>query len=165
MIEEKSIIDVPSSLLSNFDCGEDKLNTYLNKYAKQNNKNGVGKTFVLVDDDIVKGFYTLSNAQIEFKELPKNLSSQLPHYPIPAIRIARLAVDCKYQKQKIGSLLLKNAFKRIVFASLQTGIVFIIVDAKENSKGFYEHFGFICVDEEKLIYVINIKTVIKAMNE
>ena len=162
-MKELSIKDVSSSLLANFDCGDEKLNLYLYSYAKQNEEKGVGRTFLLVNEDKILGFYTLSSAQIAFNELPPELNKRLPHYPIPAIRIARLGVSKDKQRQGIGSLLLKSAFKRIMTAFINVGISFIIVEAKPQSKGFYEKYGFICIDEEKLLYVLSIFTVIKAI--
>ena len=163
MMKEMSIKDIASSSLFDFDCGDEKLNTYLHLYAKQNEEKGVGKTFVLLDDDVVVGFYTLSSAQIQFEELPPNLNKHFPHYPIPAIRIARLGVRKDKQNKGIGSLLLKSAFKRIVSAFINVGISFVVVEAKPEAKGFYEKYGFVCIDEQKLLYVISIFTVIKAM--
>ena len=164
-MREISINEVPNSLLREFDCGELKLNTYLKNYARQNFEKGVGKTFLLVDDKHVLGFYTLCSAQIKFEELPLKICQKLPKYPIPAIIIARFAVNKIDQSKGIGSLLLTNAFRRIVSAFTNIGITFIVVDAKKESKGFYEHFGFKCVNEENLTYILSIFTVIKAVSD
>ncbi len=53
-----------------FDCGEESLNEFLQKYARQNAKRGLGKTFVAVLPDQTKvcGYYTLSSGSVEFKK-------------------------------------------------------------------------------------------------
>ncbi|MFN6156592.1 MAG: hypothetical protein ACK4YK_19015, partial [Dolichospermum sp.] len=35
----------------NFDCGVSELNEYLKKYAKQNDKKGIAKTWIAILDD------------------------------------------------------------------------------------------------------------------
>ena len=160
---ELSVREVPSTKLLDFDCGDDKLNLYLSTFAKQNDIKGIGRTFVLMEGDDVEGFYTLSSAQIAFEQLPLSLKKSLPKYPVPSIRIARLVVRRESQNKGIGSLILTNIFKRILSISSSIGIAFVIVDAKEESKGFYEHFGFTCIDKEKLLYVLPIATILKAV--
>lgn len=38
-------------------------------------------------------YMTLSSAEIEAALLPEDLKVKLPRYPVPALRIAKLAVD------------------------------------------------------------------------
>lgn len=163
MIEEVSVKDCGISSLRDFDCGEETLNLYLSNYAKQNDERGLGRTFVLMDGAEVIGFYTLSSAQIKFGHLPSSLSKRLPRYPIPAIRLARLAVSKNHQGKGMGSLLLKHAFKRVLLASLNTGVAFVLVDAKDNAKGFYEHFGFTRLSSEGDDYALPISSILKAV--
>ena len=161
---ETSIKDIQSKLLDCFDCGEEKLNIFLKQYAKQNESNGLGRTYLIIDDNKqVVGFYTLSSAQIAFQQLPTSLKKNLPKYPIPAIRIARLAVDKNHQRKGIGSTCLKNALKRILCISLNAGVAFVLVDAKPTSKAFYEHYGFVCIDEINLTYILPISTILSAV--
>ena len=56
-----------------------------------------------------------------------------------------------------------SGFKKIVHVSEITGLYFIIVDAKETSKTFYEHYGFIKFSDKDLTYFLPVKTVRKAM--
>ena len=44
-----------------------------------------------------------------------------------------------------------------------TGLYLIIVDAKETSKSFYEHYGFQKFMDEELSYFIVIDTIRKAI--
>ena len=149
--------------IESFDCGVDALNDFFKKYAIQNDKKNIGKTFVCSNEKEIVGFYTLSNAQIAFNELSGSLAKGLPRYPIPCIRIARLAVDKKYQNEGKGSFLLRDALLRIVNLSFQTGIYFVIVDAKDSSKSFYEHYGFIKLNDVDLTYLLAVETIKKAI--
>jgi GNAT superfamily N-acetyltransferase len=149
--------------IDSFDCGVEALNDFFRKYAIQNDRKNIGKTFVCSNEKEIVGFYTLSNAQIAFNDLSGSLAKGLPRYPIPCIRIARLAVDKKYQKEGCGSFLLRDALLRIVNLSFQTGIYFVIVDAKESSKKFYEHYGFIKLEGADLTYLLKVETIKRAL--
>lgn len=144
-----------------FSCGNDSLDSYFHKYAKINNKIGIGKTFVLIDQsEHVVGFYTVSMASIDFLHVPKNFQKSLPKYPVPVARIGRLAVDVTYQGKKFGSVLLLNALKRIYEASKAVAAYAVIVDAKDDrAKGFYEHHGFVSYKDEPLSLFLPISTV------
>lgn len=125
-----------------FDSGNEDLNDFLQKFARQNAKNHLGETYVLVNDaNDILGFYTISTASIEFNSYPDRKG--LPGYAIPAALIGRLAVDVRYRGKGYGSILLVDALKRITNLSEQIGLHCITVDAKnENAKKFYLKFGF-----------------------
>ena len=58
---------------SEFDCGNDELNQYLSRYARQNDVKGINKTFVATQPDtplIIDGYYTISSSVINFLSLP-----------------------------------------------------------------------------------------------
>ena len=148
-------------LTIDFDSGEEKLNSYLTNYALENDIINIGKTFVCLENDEIVGFVTIANAQVDFQEMPDDYKKEMPRYPVPAIRIARLAVDKRYQKQGYGKRILSFAFKKILLASYNTGIKVIIVDAKEHSKSFYEHFGFLKLVDST--YFLPIETIISAL--
>lgn len=72
-------------------------------------------------------------------------------------------VDKNLQGKGIGKWLLAQAFIKIVHAAEITGLHFIIVDEKETSKSFYEHYGFIKFKDKELSYFLTVETVRKAM--
>ena len=160
-----SIKDVSSkSRLKEFDCGIDALNGFLSRYAFKNDVLGIGKTFVALDvDDRICGYFTLSTAQVAYQELPEDFKGKLPKYPIPALRIARLAVDGNQQGKGIGKWLLAQAFRKVLQVADITGLYLIIVDAKETSRSFYEHYGFLKFSNADLSYFMLVDTVRKAI--
>lgn len=159
-----NIQDVQDVTIKSFFSGDDHLDDFFHKHAKKNDSIGYGRTFVLMEKHTIIGFFTLCTAQIEFEEYPKRLIEKLPRYPIPAIRIARLAVDSYLHGKGYGKTLLREAFLKILTASSVVGSKLIIVDAKESSKPFYEHFGFIPLSKNKLTYFMHIDTLIQAFN-
>ncbi len=131
---------------SQFDCGSLPLNEYLTKYAYQNQKNNISKTFVALNSEEIKtkeicGFFTLSSGKIHFEQLPNSIKH--PKYPVLIARLARLAVDKKYQGQGLGGYLLHAALDKARAAADVLGIFAIVVDAKDKEAvNFYQHYGF-----------------------
>lgn len=136
-----------------FDCGEESLNEFLRKYARQNNEKGFGRTFaaVLSGETEVAGYYTISSGSISFEIVP----SKIPHYPIPVIHLGRLAVDSKMHGQRLGEILLIDALERAVLIAGQTGVYAVELYAlTDNAKRFYLKYGFVELkDDEKHLYL------------
>ena len=153
----------PKSAFKKFDCDVNELNEFFSRFALKNDELGIGKTFVALDkDNKIAGYFTLATAQVAFDTIPDNYRNRLPKYPIPSLRIARLAVNKDFKGMGVGKWLLSQAFIKILHVADVTGIYFIIVDAKETSKSFYEHFGFIKFFDQKLSYFLPVETVRKA---
>lgn len=130
-----------------FSCGREELDAYLKKYALQDVKRNLTKVFVLEgrSPEEVAGYYTLSPISFSKLEMTQPFSKKLPHYPIPAILLGRLAVSLNFQGQGMGAKLLMDALLRIYRVSEDCfGIYAVVVDAKnERASAFYQHFGFI----------------------
>lgn len=138
--------------LLSFSSGNDDLDKYLREYALKNDRNGYGKTFLLYDNDELIGFFTICSASIKFENL------NLPKYPIPAVRIPRLAIRKDKQGQGYGRELLKQALIRVLCILQKVGVRLVIVDAKETSASFYEHYGFQRLKDDALTYYLLIET-------
>jgi len=147
-----------------FDCGNPILNDYFRFYAFKNDQLSIGKTFAALNElDTVTGYMTLANAQIEADLLPETLKAKLPRYPIPAFRIAKLAVDLRYQGSGVGSWLLRSALEKALSVSASVGIYAVIVDAiDEKAKSFYVKYGFVAFSEYPLTLFLPITTIASA---
>jgi predicted GNAT family N-acyltransferase len=107
----------------------------------------------------VIGFYSLSAMSFSFESLPENLQHRLPHYPVPAVLIGRLAVTKSIQNQGFGCRLLMDALTRILLANQSVGIYSALVDAKDNNaKSFYEKYGFIAFKDNPFKLFLPLKT-------
>lgn len=129
-----------------FDCGIPELNAYLRHQAGQDTRRGVSRVYVARDRGASKvlGYYTLSAASFSKKGLPGNEARRLPHYPIPAALLGRLAVDRTCQGRGLGKYLLFDAFHRVLHAAETLAAYALVVDAKnEDACAFYEHYGFL----------------------
>jgi predicted GNAT family N-acyltransferase len=129
-----------------FDCGVEILNRYLKSLATQHRVKGIATTFVLIDSDQltrIQGYYTLSAATLSFETLADVDRKGLPAYPIPAVRIGRLASAASARGQGLGEMLLQNAIKRILGARSTLGVYAVVVEAKDASaEAFYRKYGF-----------------------
>lgn len=145
-----------------FDCGIESLNEFFKKYAGQNQRLSIEITYVSVlpDQNRIVGYYTLSSGSIQFQNMPTELSKKLPRYPVPVVRIGRLARDSSVKGQGLGTLLLMNACERILRISEELGIHGIEVDAKdEKAKRFYQSFGFQELLDDELHLYISLKVI------
>jgi len=68
-------------------------------------------------------------------------NADVPYKEYPAIKIARLAVDKKYERRGVGRFLLLVAVGKALKISDEVGCRFITVDSKQGSIGFYEKRG------------------------
>lgn len=87
-----------------FACGEPTLDRYLREQAAQHHRDGVATTHVLVDDgndSSIVGYYTLSAARLLLTDLREEDRRRLPSYPVPAVRMGRLAVALAEQGKRV----------------------------------------------------------------
>ena len=142
-----------------FDCGVPELNTYLQKVANQNQKRDLSRTYVLADNELIIGYYTLSAHSVSKENLPQ--TSKLGGYnDIPFLLLGRLAVDLQYQGKGYGDALIFHAFHTTVDAAEKVGILGMVVDAaNENVVRFYQGFGFIRLQETPHRLVLPMKTI------
>ena len=134
-----------------FSCGVRELDGYFRNYASQDVKKHAAACFVLLIDDEVGGYYTLSSFSIHLQKIPENLAKKFPRYPnVPATLLGRLAVDEKFRGKGIGKYLLIDALKRSLQQSKEIASSVVVVEAKDdNAASFYQSFGFLEFPDDK----------------
>ena len=138
-----------------FDCGNPALNEFLQRQAGQLSRKGFGKTYVALAADglSVIGFLNLSAGQARTQSLPAYL--KLPRYPVPILRIGRLAVDHAAQGQGTGRQLMAFALQLALDFSKSVGLYAVVIDAKhDKARAFYQTIGFIpTLDDPLCLYL------------
>jgi len=151
---------------ASFDCGDDDLNDFLRRYARQNHESGGAKTFVAVpaDGTRVLGFYSLSPASIEYARAPEMIQRGIGRYDIPGFRLGRLAVDQSMQGQGLGGQLLLAAGRRCLRAAAEVGGVALVIDAKnERAARWYEGYGAMRLLDAPLTLMLPLRTIERAL--
>jgi GNAT superfamily N-acetyltransferase len=132
--------------LDDFDCGEPALDDWLKRHALSAQASGSARVFVTTVDDreTVVGYYALAAAQIAPEEATaRALKGQPRARPVPAILLARLAVDREHQGAGLGRSLLQDVLLRCVEAADAIGARVLLVHAKHDAaKAWYGQFGF-----------------------
>jgi predicted N-acetyltransferase YhbS len=130
-----------------FRSGEPDLDRFFAKYAGQNQfRHHIGTTCVAVEGGRIQGFATVAPGNIEGEALPMATRRRLPHYPLPVLRLARLAVDASARSAGVGGALLRHVFLLALEMAAAYGCVGVVVDAKPDAVSFYERFGFAPLD-------------------
>jgi predicted N-acetyltransferase YhbS len=128
---------------SGFDSGKPELDDWLRESARHAAAMNSGRTFVWHQEDgRIIAYFTLAAHLIARRDLPPKLGRGSPD-AIPAVLLARLALDRSLHGQKLGGELLWDALSRTVAASRQAAARFVVVDALDAAAvSFYRHYGF-----------------------
>ena len=73
-----------------FDCGEEALNEFLRRHARQSHDSGGAKTFLAIDDadhKAILGFYSLSPASVDYARTPAVVRRGLARHDVPGFRL------------------------------------------------------------------------------
>jgi GNAT superfamily N-acetyltransferase len=126
-----------------FRSGHPDLDRFFQRFAGQNQfRHHVGVTYIAVEDAAILGFVTVSPSEIEIDALPADRRRRLPRYPLPTLRLARLAVAQSAQGRGIGQALLRFALTLARRMADEIGCVGVVVDAKPEAQTFYLRYGF-----------------------
>lgn len=127
-----------------FRSGDDDLDRFFHRFAGQNQfRHHLGVTYVAVEEGRILGYATVAPGHLEIDDLPPPERRALPRYPLPVLRLARLAVDRSARGLGLGAQLLRFVLELAVQMSQEFGCVGVVVDAKPGAEGFYERFGFV----------------------
>ena len=133
----------PDDRRDTFFSGDVELDRFFQRFAGQNQfQLHIGTTYIAVRNKEIVGFVTLAATAITIDGLPESARKRLPKYPLPALRLARLAVSKSTRGQGIGKLLLKATFAIAHDMADRTGCVAVVVDAKPDSVDFFKKLGF-----------------------
>ena len=130
-------------ILTQFKSGNDALDRWLNDSAGRARLRGAGRTWVWHSGDrIVVAYFTVVAHALRRDSLPKAQGRSLPR-EIPAILLAKLALDGRLHGQHLGEQLLIDSLSRAAAAGELVGSRYLVVDAIDGSAvDFYTRYGF-----------------------
>lgn len=132
---------------SEFDCGAESLNGYLQRYARQNAKRDYGVTTVAIFPEHpaqIAAYFTLANSKIEPGRWPAQ--AKKPPLDMPTVLLARLAVDRRFQGQGVGEWCLSQIFEQVVTIANVSAVAALEVEALDDRAArYYAHYGFVAL--------------------
>jgi GNAT superfamily N-acetyltransferase len=140
--------------VSNFECDIEDLNEFLIEKSHHQMRNRWNVTFVCLYQSIVVAYFTWCADSIRVKELEKEDKEDLKdlgiiYNDLPALKLCRLAVDKKYEGNRIGPGLVELTIANARYLSKIVGVRFITVDAYFMNKWLYEKYKFKISPKEK----------------
>jgi len=148
--------------LDRFSCGVHALDVWLCKHARTAAGAGSARTYVVVDttQQRVVGYHALAAAELAHADATARVRKGMPRHPIPAVLLARLAVDRSVQGRGVGAFLLRDAMIRAVAASEEVGIRALLVHALDPAaRAFYLHYDFQPSPTDDLHLMISVKAI------
>lgn len=140
-------------VLTQFDCGNDVLNTWLRDTAVRADTQGTARTVVWTrpGDPAVVAYYAVAPTEVRREGLTRSAHGGTT--VVPAYLLARLALDRRLQGLGLGTHLLLDAVESVVAASESGGGRLLIVDAiDEPAASFYRAHGFIEITGTTRLY-------------
>jgi len=153
-----------STLAGNFDCNENNLNTYIKQFAYKHASEGLSQTYLIHKDNTIIAYVTLSISTVSdndghYEETKRNCDiPESYRFPMPALKIARLATGDSFKKRGYGSILLSLAKIKSMVLQITGGCRLITVDARKDAMGFYRKQGFYCLssyDDEETVFMFS----------
>lgn len=118
------------------------MDNFLHNEAFDEQEKGLSRTYLFVDEDgKLSAYLSLCNdaIRLEFEERD-NMS--LPYATIPAMKVARLAVDITKRGMGTGYYALQFAIYVAQAVRDYSGVVFLTLDCYGHRVSYYERFGF-----------------------
>lgn len=132
-----------SHALEPFDCGKPVLNEWLIQHARQAQSSDSARTFVVLDDQRLVGYFSLTVGQVDVLSAPERVSRGMGRYPIPVAILARMAVSHTDQGRGIGVGMLREAIVRTLTVADQVGVRALLTHPLDDEAArFYRRFGF-----------------------
>jgi GNAT superfamily N-acetyltransferase len=149
--------------LTEFACGNAELDDWLQRHARTATGQGT-RTYVLVDGEgSVIGYFALAPHLLVREDAPPRLGRGAPSQ-IPAILLAKLALDSSVHGRGLGADLLVHALETTVAAARHAGGRVLLVDAIDDEAwAFYEHHDFQQLPGNARRLVMKLSTAAKAL--
>jgi predicted GNAT family N-acyltransferase len=154
--------DEHQPILANFNCFDDnefahlssrkrrrirdlslEMNSFLQEEALNEQRSGLNNTFLLFRHNILAGFVSLCADSIKLSEKEQE-DEGVSYETIPALKVARLAVDYRFHRSGLGKKLLDfSVANALRLTNNFCGVRFLTLDCYAHRLSYYKQFGFI----------------------
>jgi GNAT superfamily N-acetyltransferase len=151
-----------------FDCGVQRLNNFIQRSAKKQQKGNLVRVYVAVwpSESRILGYHAINAYSLNADDLgalkPK---ATPPHNILPALYLSMIAVDMRQQGQGIGSILLDHAKQKALAVADSVGAYAMIRDiinddgAAKQRAAWYAKHGFQAFPGSPLKMFLPIETI------
>lgn len=125
-----------------------EIENFLKHEALEEQNNLFNTTHLLINEkNELVGFVSLCNDSLKLAEDSKNKFETI-YCSVPAVKIARLGINSKFQNMGYGKQLLNYSLFKAMQMSNFSGAAFITLDCYKHRESYYEKFGFVKTDEQ-----------------
>ena len=148
-----------------FRCGQPALDDWLHRAALTADRKGTSRVFVWARPDrSITGYFAVAPHVIARAELSARMGRGDPD-TIPAVLIAKLALDRSLHGQGHGAALLVDALTVVASAAQRVGGRYIVVDAIDaTAAAFYERHGFAAIGDASRL-VLRVKDAVATLSQ
>lgn len=152
-----------STVMNRFDCGKAPMNKFLKNKAKKCQARNELRVFCAHLGASVEciGYHALRIGSDSVADLPGVESTYLKnHTAFPAVHLAYVAVDLRYQRKGLGGILLMDVFTRVAEIASNAGLYALTLQSHNaDSTEFYKSLGFTVysndVAQPKMLYPLD----------
>ncbi len=137
-----------------FESSNERLDDWLRRHALAAQQMDSARTFVLVRNERVLGYFSLTMGSVLRADAPVKLVRGLPAYPVGMVLLARLAIVRDEQGKGLGAALLAEALRKAVAAGEAAAARLVVVDAIDDAAvALYKRYGFVpALDHDRRLY-------------
>jgi GNAT superfamily N-acetyltransferase len=142
-----------------FHSGDDALDGWLARRALKNQSERSSRTWVVTVESQVVAYYASSAAVVLRVHATGRAGRNQPD-PLPAVLLARLAVDVRYQGRGLGAALVKHFVLKALEVADLVGVRVLLVHAKAAAAAvFYARFEFEPSPVDELTMMLLVKDI------
>lgn len=144
-----SVLDKRHKLAS-FESNSDDLNDFFKNDSLKDQETLISRTYLCFLKNGIVGYFSIVSDTIEVQAIDEDDGIVgYPYRKYPSIKIARLAVDRKYERKGIGRFLVLASIGLAMSVSEKIGCRYLTVDSKRESISFYKKHGFKIVERHQ----------------
>lgn len=130
-------------VLDDFDSGKPALDNWLRRRGLGNQRSGASRTWVVIDEtNRVVAYYASATSSLLRSRATSRAARNQPD-ELPALLLARMAIDVQHQGRGLGAALLKHFIVKAVEVAALVGVRLLLVHAKDDeARAFYMHHDF-----------------------
>ncbi len=153
-----------------FDCGVPRLNNFIQRSAKKQQKGDLVRVYVAVEPggSDVLGYHSINTYSLGAEDLgPLKPKATPPHGSLPAVYLSMIAVDAGQQGRGLGSILLAHAMQKALRVADLVGAYAMVLDvmnddgdaAAAERVAWYRKHGFESFPSAELKMFIPVQTI------